>query len=325
MIVFGPAGIPIWETSFEEIDLELEDVTPSEVGHPEEATIWAMSNDHWSTTTLEGTFLSNLGVLPDGRFAASGWGPGGVVRMISTDGVSWDQSVPDETAREQIVIGPDGGIAIEFHQNGSGVLFSEDLEVWEPLGLDEILPDVIDWWYNPVVLNDYGIALFAHGNSNRFESNQPQTTFIARNGYELVFRPEAGNLTLRFGGDEVLRLPSYGATVPEAIVVNIPAKTMTFLHPDTDESLATFTFSEITALETDAYRGLGHSNNFTAFLHTTDGVNWLVQDLPLIPDTLQIMDMVITKDQVILTAIDTFSFAAFSTTPDLQILVGDLP
>jgi hypothetical protein len=151
-------------------------------------------------------------------------------------------------------------------------------------------------------------------------SNQPQATSISRDGYQLTYRPDLEGLVLS-GGGEVWTLP----TLSSLIAVDVPGKTITFLRPQTEEPVATFSFSEVTALEADSWRELEPSSEFLAFLHTKDRVNWLVQDLPLMPDSLQIIDMVLTEDQVILTAIDSSSFAALNTTPNLRVLVGDLP
>ena len=282
-----------------------------------------MSNGHWSTTTLEEhTYLSNLAVLPDGRFVASGWGPDGASAWMSTDGLSWDTS-SESQMQQPLAVGPHGAITYTDSHRFPQLNLSADLVNWESLGLEEILPDSIDWWFNPVVLNGNGIALFAHGSPSAHVLDQPQTTSITRNGYELAFRPDQENLILS-DGTEMWTVPTYSATISELIEVDVVGRTLTFLRPGTNEPVATFRFAEITSLATDAWSGFP-TGSFIAFLHTKDRVNWLVRDLPLIPDNLQIIDMVITEDQVILAAIDTFSFRALNITPSARILVGDLP
>ena len=322
--MYGPAGIPIWTATIEELGIDSDDLGPYFRGHNQESTISVMSGDEWSSTTTEDTFLSNLAVLADGKFAASGWGTGGLVRLTSTDGLSWDRSPSGLTEANGVVLGPHGAITTYFGQGGSGLTFSNDLELWEPLGLEEILPDVIDWWFDPVVVTDNGIALFAHGYSHRLEVTQPQAASISRDGFELTYRPDLEGLVLS-DGEEVWTVPTYSPTLSSLIAVDVPGKTITFLRPQTEEPVATFTFSEITDLEIAVWGGLEPPNQFTAFLHTTDRINWLVQDLPLIPNNLQIIDMVLTEDQVIMAAVDTLSFGALNITPNLRILVGDLP
>ena len=324
VIVYGPAGIPILETDVDKLGLEIDDLAPCPPQtYCGKSTIWVRSGGEWSDFAIEDTYLSNLWLLPDGQFAATGWGPNGDSPWISTDGISWDQSSDLGFDSEFLALGPHGVIAASYSSR-SPLYYSIILGEWESLGLGEVLPNALIWWYDPVVLNENGIALLAHGYSGRLVSNQPQAASISRDGFELTYRPDLEGLVLSVG-EEVWTVPTYSPTLSSLIAVDVPGKTITFLQPQTEEPVATFTFSEITNLEIDAWGGLEPPNQFTAFLHTSNRVNWVVQDLPLIPDNLQFIDMVLTEDQVIVTAIDYFAFAALSSTPNLRILVGDLP
>jgi hypothetical protein len=89
--------------------------------------------------------------------------------------------------------------------------------------------------------------------------------------------------------------------VAEGVTVDFETETITFLDPETDQPLVTFTFEEVEQAEMAAYRVRGRDRQIVLF--TQDGLEWSVQEMGrIVGDDRVIGNLLVTEDGVIATA-----------------------
>lgn len=331
--VFGPLGIAVFSATADELDLTDEQLSLLfEESGEEGSTVWSSFDGvSWITSEIEANYISSVSTNEDGELVALGSGHYGMEAWTSTDGVEWTSqgSVGEVGEVEQITAWNDGFVAIRFLGPSGEILYSEDGEDWETLGVEALLSQELFWSYYPLSAGSAGIAAVAHGydESMDFGFAGPEPIVLERDGYTLTVDQERGSLIVAEGDTELLRLFLDSERVPEEVITDLEAKTMTFLDPDTGEALATFTFDELEEAEQASFEGMEGGRDRQVFLFSTDGSGWSVQDLSEVAgEGSSVEGLQVMEDRVVATVTEfSESFAGPPSLPRVMIWTGLVP
>lgn len=322
--VYGPLGIPVFSATAEELGIDEQqlELAFSEQG-PEQVMAWSTSDGvNWVTSELGLDHVMSASTNEDGELVALGYGRFGMEAWTSTDGVEWTSQGPVGEV-DSLTAWNDGFIGVEYFGPSAEIVYSEDGEHWEPLGAEQLLPEELSWSYWPLAAGGAGIATVAHGYDEFMEFEGPEPMVLERDGYTLTIDQERGSIVVADGETTVIRLSMGSERVPDEVVVDLDAETMTFLDPESGEALMTFTFEELEEAEQASFEGMDRQ----VFLFSPDGSVWSVQDLADFAGSKGSIDaMFVTDDRVVaLVASDRESFAGPPEVPHVKIWTGLVP
>jgi hypothetical protein len=282
----------------------------------------------WITSEFDGGHVMSVTTNEDGELVALGYGMFGMEAWTSTDGVVWtSQSAVGEV--DSLTPWNDGLVASRYLGRSAQIVYSDNGEDWETLGTEELLPDELSWSYYPLAAGGAGIAAVGHGydESMDFDFAGPEPIVLEENGYTLTIDQERGSLIVADGNTEVLRLFMHSEQVHDEIVVDFPARTMTFLDPESGEALMTFTFDELEEAEQASFEGMEEGMDQQVFLFSPDGSAWSVQDVADFTGNEGSIDaMLVADDRVVAIVVgNSESFVGPPEIPYVKIWTGLVP
>ncbi|MGB7860317.1 MAG: hypothetical protein WBM90_07455 [Acidimicrobiia bacterium] len=328
IIVRGPLGIPVVRLDPSDLGLDAEDLNYTGDGPEAPPTLWSRVDGEWSALTPSQS-LYMLTQTPSGELAAVGSDDtqgGTSIWTVGKDIATTPQHMAGYIYSDTVNWG--GRMVTPNDQLGNDLRASSDLETWEPLGLAELLPYQLGWGFSHVAAGVSGLATVAMGYHDARPSAQLEVASIEDGEATLTFDPQRGTLDLRLGDEEIASLTTWGDIVPENVIPDLESETLVFLHPETSDQLATFSFAELAELENRAFRvAEDRQNRFQTFLFTEDGDKWLVQDLnDVLGNDGWPVSLLVSRGQVTILSVDDVSlFYRAANTPDLDIWVGELP
>ena len=309
--IYGPLGLAVFTATAEDLGFTEEQVELLMQGGPfeeEGTTLWRSSDGQsWETSLIEGGQIEQVWTGSDGVLLASGYGFAGMETWTSVDGIEWDR----QPATDEVNIrGPwnDGLIGSRYFGPGEELVYSPDGEEWSAMGAEAALPEELSWNYHPVTAGDAGIAAVANGYDEfmdmGMEFEEPEPIVLEKDGYTLTADQMRGRLVLTSGDDEVLSLFMHSERVHDEVVADFPAKTLTFLDPDTLEPLVTFTFQEIEEAEEAAFGAFGEMQEVggeqQVFMFSADGAHWTAHDLgSVFGEDQDVSELLVARDRVV--------------------------
>ncbi len=222
-----------------------------------------------------------------------------------------------------------GFLGDRYSATSSGLAVSPDGEVWEPLGVEQLLPEGLSWGFDPIAAGEAGIAAVATGYDESMGFEEPEPFVLEKDGYALTADEMRSSLVLSEGDTEVLRLFLDSGQVHEEVAVDFPTRTVTFIDPATDDPVVTFTFDELDEAQQASYEGMDESREQRAFLFSRDGSEWSVQDLTdIVGENAFVSELLVRDDQVIAVLAQvpiSFATGPPSIPPTVQIWTAPTP
>jgi hypothetical protein len=289
--------------------------------------VWSSTDGAgWVVSEMELDHVMSVSTNENGELVALGYGMFGMEAWTSTDGLEW-MSVGTVGEVDSLTAWNDGLIGVEYFGPSGEIVHSDDTENWEPLGAEQLLPTELSWSYWPLAVGGAGIATVAHGYDEFMEFEAPEPMALERDGYTLTIDQERGSIVVVDGETTVIRLPMGSERVPDEVVVDLAAETMTFLDPESGEALMTFTFAELDEAEQAPFEGMEGGMDSQVFLFSPDGSAWSVQDLADFAGTEGSIDaMVVTDDRVVAIVVgNSESFVGPPEIPYVKIWTGLVP
>ncbi|MFP3881141.1 MAG: hypothetical protein ACLFWH_02350 [Actinomycetota bacterium] len=197
----------------------------------------------------------------------------------SIDGLQWQRSRV-EPSLETATTWRDGlaGVA-----DGSAfeMLVSDDGSTWDRTGAGSEFPTALDWRATAFGAGRTGIAAAVEARTGSVIRPMGPTTLTATNGATLTLNFVRGVIRLEAEDSAQTWVWDRGDAIsePEGIVADLRDRVVTLTDPDTGDSLATFTFEELTRAKnqynTERFEPVGHQ----ALVFSADGESWSIQDI----------------------------------------------
>lgn len=328
--LYGPLGIPVFTATADELGLTDDQLSLLFGDQGQEgSTVWRSTDGaSWITSEFDGGHVMSVTTNEDGELVALGYGMFGMEAWTSTDGVVWtSQSAVGEV--DSLTPWNDGLGASRYLGRSAQLVYSDNGEDWETLGTEELLPDELSWSYYPLAAGEAGIAAVGHGydESMDFDFAGPEPIVLEESGYTLTIDQERGSLIVADGNTEVLRLLMHSEQVHDEIVVDFPARTMTFLDPESGEALMTFTFDELEEAEQASFEGMEEGMDQQVFLFSPDGSAWSVQDVADFTGNEGSIDAMLVADDRVVAIVAEHSaiFPGPPSLPYVRIWTGLVP
>jgi hypothetical protein len=299
----GPLGIVVFSATAEELGLTEEQIELLEGTAIETpVTVWSSSDGvAWARSELEANYVSAVTPDPSGDLLMIGYGPGGgEATWTSSDGIEWERQVSTDIPDTVV---PWGGALIGTRNTGShpDLVHSEDGVEWESFGVDQLLANDIAWYLDQTSAGEAGAAVIAHGYDSSVEGFGSEPVVLEKEGYTLTRDDVDGTLVLERDDVVVVQLTLYSGRVAEGVTIDFEARTITFLDPETNRPLVTFTFEEVAQAEMSAYGSPGAGER-QILLFTRDGLEWSVQDMGDIVGRDRVIDTLLVDERGLIMA-----------------------
>jgi len=322
----GPLGIPAFFATAEDLGLTEEQIELLEgPGVETPATMWSsVDGETWARSELEASYVNVVTPDPSGGWMMVGYGTGGgPATWTSSNGIDWERRV--SIGMPDIMVPWNGGfIGTLYSGSNPDLVHSKDGEEWESFGVDQLLSNDLSWSFDPLSAGGTGAAVVAHGYDTS-DVSFGEAVVLEKEGYTLTSDDTRSTLVLERDDSVVLRLSLYSQQVQEGLAVDFETQAITFLDPETNQTLVTFTFEEVEQAEMAAYGSAGTSER-QILLFTQNGLEWSVQEMGrIVGDDHAIGKLLVTESGVI-TA--TFGYPNVRTgpppTPDIDMWLAPL-
>jgi len=321
----GPLGIVAYSATAEELGLTEEQIELLEgQGIETPATMWSsLDGEAWTRFESEASYVNVVTSNPSGGLMMIGYGMRGeLATWTSSNGFEWEQhasiGMPDI-----IVPWNDGFIGTRYAGSNPDLVHSEDGEEWEAFGVDQMLANDVSWYFDQLSAGGTGAAVVAHGYDSS-DMSFVETVVLEKEGYTLTTDDARSTLVLERDDSMVLRIPLY-SQVQEGVTVDFETETITFLDPETNRTLVTFTFEEVEEAEMTAYGSAG-SRERQILLFTQNGLEWSVQEMGRIVGEDHGIGKVLVTENGVITA--TYEYPNVSTglppAPDIDMWLAPL-
>jgi hypothetical protein len=299
----GPLGIPVFSATAEELGLTEEQIELLEgPGIVTPVTVWSSLNgEAWARFELEAGYVNAVAPHPSGGLMIIGYGMRGEpAAWYSRNGFEWEAE--DSIGMPEVMVPWNGGlIGTRYSGSNPALVHSDDGEEWESFGVDQLLANELSWYFDQPSAGRTGAAVVANGYDPSGESPGPDPVLLEKDGYTLTVENLRGTLLLERDDSVVLQLSLHSGQVAEGVTVDFETETITFLDPETDQPLVTFTFEEVEQAEMAVYGVPGRDRQIVLF--TQDGLEWSVQEMGrIVGDDRVIGNLLVTEDGVIATA-----------------------
>jgi hypothetical protein len=186
-----------------------------------------------------------------------------------------------------------------------------------------MLANDVSWYFDQLSAGGTGAAVVAHGYDSS-DMSFVESVVLEKEGYTLTTDDARSTLVLERDDSMVLRIPLY-SQVQEGVTVDFETETITFLDPETNRTLVTFTFEEVEEAEMTAYGSAG-SRERQILLFTQNGLEWSVQEMGRIVGEDHGIGKVLVTENGVITA--TYEYPNVSTglppAPDIDMWLAPL-
>ena len=300
----GPLGILVFSATAEELGLTEDQIDLLEGQWIETpVTVWSSSDgETWANSEMEASSVSAVTPDPNGGLMMVGYGTGGgPATWTSSNGIEWERQIsigmPD-------IIAPWNGGLIGTRYSGSNpdLVHSEDGEEWESFGVDQLLSNDLSWYFDQPSAGGTGAAIVAHGYDSSDQGFRSESVVLEKEGYALTREDLSSTLVLERDDSVVLELSLSSEQVEEGVTVDFETQTITFLDPQTNQTLVTFTFEEVEQAEMAAYGGSPGTTERQILLFTQDGMEWSVQEMGRIVGEDHVIGTLLVTESGVITA-----------------------
>lgn len=316
--VYGPLGLLGYTATLSELGIDPETAARVFDGSPIDTSFLWRSDDgnNWSQLRLEDMWVQELAALPDGTLFLNGGDYRGDGIWTSRTGSEWER-LPSRTHVR--VVGSWNGNLLGI-SNERDLVLSSNGDDWESLGTGELLPGRLYWQLDPIAAGEACLAVLATTWPENF-SRQPVTVTIRDDGSALTFDPVLGTVTVSNGELEAT-LPLWTGDATGLADVDFAAEAVSFLHPESGESIGRFTFDALHRAEMTAF---GPDPGERALLLTGSGEEWSIIDLAeeIGPETRVLM-MECFGDQLVMVT-TTSSLRSTQESVRFSVRVANLP
>jgi hypothetical protein len=323
----GPLGISVFSATADELGLTEEQIELLEgPGIETPATMWSSSDgETWATSELEASYVNVVTPDPSGGLMMIGYGTGGgPATWTSSNGIEWERHasiVPD------IMVPWNGGlIGTRYSGSNPDLVHSEDGEEWESFGVDQLLSNDLSWYFDQPSAGGTGAAIVAHGYDSSDQGFRSESVVLEKEGYALTREDLSSTLVLERDDSVVLELSLSSEQVEEGVTVDFETQTITFLDPQTNQTLVTFTFEEVEQAEMAAYGGSPGTTERQILLFTQDGMEWSVQEMGRIVGEDHVIGTLLVTESGVITA--TYGYPNLRTrlppAPDIDMWFAPL-
>ena len=310
----GPLGILVFSATAEELGLTKEQIELLEgPGIETPVTVWSSSDgETWARSELEASYVSVVTPDPSGGLMMIGYGTGGgAATWTSSNGIEWERHV--SIGMPDIMVPWNGGlIGTRYTGNNPDLVHSEDGEEWESFGVDQLLSNDLSWYFDQPSAGGTGAAIVAHGYDSSDESFGSEAVVLEKEGYTLTRDNLGSTLVLERDDSVVLELSLSSEQVEEGVTVDFETQTITFLDPETNQALVTFTFEEVEQAEMAAYGSAG-TRERQILLFTQNGLEWSIQEMGRIVGEDQVIGTLVVTESGVITA--TYGYPNVRTRP----------
>lgn len=276
LTLHAPLGLTVFSATSDDLGLSDDQLSAFLTAGPEvDVTQWTSSDGGpWTTGVFDARFVTDAFATPEGELAVVGGDLGQSWLWMSGDGTDWEQtSLMSQMNGLQAWDG--GWLAARTYAQTAEVVRSPDATDWEPLGLEELLGDARSWYVHPLASGAGGIAAAASGYSpGALPESDLESASVERDGYVLTINPQIDRLTLVRDTDVIEVFLLYGHDTDERLDVDAAARTVSFVDPEVDQVLVTFTFDELHDLEQAMYADAEPGRETQLLLFSPDGNTW---------------------------------------------------
>lgn len=325
----APLGVKTIVATYEELgvpDDVVDRLAPQAAS--ESIYVWnSQGSSGWAVSDFEALWVEQAQISGDGTVVATGFGASNAQAWTSSDGILWTetdlplQSGPIVAWNEDLLIADHNGLGT------ADVSVSDVGTEWESLGVDNLLPDSLDWFIRPLAVGEAGVGFFAFGDQRTGAPGPARMVdaVLERDGYRLTYSFDGGNLTMDHlaSGETIFTTDSFNPAVSAPASIDFSSGTVTFHDTDTQEPLVAFSLLELEAAEQEAFRQAYSADGLRAFLWSRDGLAWSVQDMSEIMPEGPVERLLITDDRMIAITVD--SFFGGSTPPRVIPWLGLVP
>ncbi|MEA1903142.1 MAG: hypothetical protein U9N56_06420 [Actinomycetota bacterium] len=342
VVMRGPWGITGYSESAANLGIPVEIVSRVASGAQREMFAW-MSDDGitWQVAPFEAEGIEDVSIAEDGTITVMGFGPSGPTRWTSPDGREWSANERPEVFN--IVPWGDGFAGTQHIPPTDRLVTSRDGQEWNQPTVNDLLPNVFNWWVHPIAASSAGIAAFAEGQplssgaGSFLEARLAPT--VEKGGYKLWVDFGFGIVRLdeSESGKIIIFLSSSTPEADPRAQVNFEKREVTFFDPNTQEPLVAFSFEEmkraeqgVVTVDADGVGALtpfpdpfAEEDRLRAFLFSAEGIEWSVQDMSKLMVGNEVSLLLVGEDRLIAVTLDE-SFDDQSL-PQISSWVGLLP
>lgn len=326
--VHGPLGFTVFSATSE--DLGLTEAESQEllggVGPPETSAWTSIDGRAWTPVNLGVGYITNFFEV-GGELMVGGYGELGYEIWTSPDGFEWERDTVG-AGHEHVAPWRDGFVAASQQNRTPDIVYSEDLTTWQPVGISGHLRDEITWYFQTLTAGEGGLAAVITGyDDTEFVSEDLPPVVIERDGYTLSIDGMNGSVALRSGNEVLLSLSPYSDRIYDEVVVDFRARTITFLHPDSLETLVSFTFEEIEHAEAEALNDQVGMTQEQLVAFSADGSTWSLESVAeAFGENAYVERMYVTDNQVVAVVSEyTNRFSSIPTAPNAVIWTAYIP
>ena len=242
---------------------------------------------------LHGQSVGSLSTLPTGELLMTGFDESTPISWRSSDGVTWDRTPPQRRFDTMASWG-EAFLGLGGSGPRADISISLDGIQWDELGLGELLSNDLSWSFDQLAAGEAGIAVVVTGTAKRvapstFEQFTVRggtlTIIAARHDTGVLLSVHVVNSRGRLLMDEI----------PENMVVDFDAHTITLIEPDTRAEILTLT--EVEAVQPDPVGSVG--NDSTLLLVSQDGRQWSIQPIDVSEEGLDLVQLLVTDTEVV--------------------------
>lgn len=297
----GPLGIPAFSATAEELGLTQEQIELLEgPGIETPATMWSSTDgETWARSELEASYVNVVTPDPSGGLTMIGYGTGGgPATWTSSNGIDWERRV--SIGMPDIMVPWNGGfIGTRYSGSNPDLVHSENGEEWESFGVDQLLANNLSWFLDQPSAGGTGAAVVARSFDSSAESFG-EAVILEKEGYTLTRDNPGNTLVLERDDSVVVQLTLYSQQVQKGVTVDFETQMITFLDPETNQTLVTFTFEEVEQAEMAAY-GSAETRERQILLFTQNGLEWSVQEMGrIVGEDRVIGKLLVTESGVII-------------------------
>ena len=322
----GPLGIAVFSATAEELGLTEDQINLLEGQWIETpVTVWSsVDGESWASFELEASSVSAVTPGPNGGLIMVGYGIRGErATWTSSNGFEWEPGV--SIGMPDIVVPWNGGlIGTRYSGTNPDLVHSENGEEWESFGVDQLLANDLSWFLDQLSAGGTGAAVVAHSFDSSDEGFRSEPVVLEKEGYTLLSDNSRGALVLERDDSVVLELSLFSEQVQEGVTVDFETQTITFLDPETNQTLVTFTFEEVEQAEIAAY-GSGGTGELQILLFTQNGLEWSVQEMGRIVGEDRVIGKVLVTESGVITA--TYEYPNVTgqpPAPDIEMWLAPL-
>lgn len=326
----GPLDLPLLQTTIDELSLSEQEKRWLTFGwRSDDNRVWrSFDGFEWEESAIEGAqWIESLLALDDRRIVAFGYDRFGGAAWVTLDGLEW---VPLNTGTSVHLVQAWGNKLVGVHNGEPHLEISGDAETWTDTGLHEVFHHQIPWSIYPLGAGEGGVALIMQGyRSTSIDSPETHPLRLSRDGVSLNLNlntpPNPGVYWIETG-NRVHQWNTHADELPRGIEVDLAGQHLVITNPSTGDKLTTFSFEELARAEQDYWNTCcpeDLSDALQAFVFTSDGEEWTIQDLSTDMGMNQSVDQILVLDDRVVATVS--SSPAVNTGPGFEVWTAQIP